>query len=97
MGDRFLPVRELTATTFESLCFINEGSGSFKVAALPEVMQWELDTAHAHGSGCDDVGIWLGQNQLWTRPGLMPGPHPRIGFLRGSLMRPLAPRALVGT
>ena len=86
MGDRFPLVRELTATTFESLCFINEGSGSFKAAALPEVMQWgaltQLMPMDLDADGCRDLA-WI-QNQLWTRPGLMPGPHPRIGFLRGS-------------
>ena len=45
--------------------------------ALTQLMPMDLDA-----DGCRDLA-WI-QNQLWTRPGLMPGPHPRIGFLRGS-------------
>ncbi len=53
---------QLTATTFESMVFLNEGEGRFKGLPLPSEVQWSavrsLTLLQANTDGLPDIMVW---------------------------------------
>ena len=86
MGNRYPLIRWSTAQTFESMCFINRGDGSFEASALPERMQWGAITrllpVDLDSDGIQDLA-WI-ENQLQGRAGLVSPNRSRVGWLHGA-------------